>query len=118
MKVSEHFDRSEFKCKCGKCEFDTVDVKLLEILEDVRTHFKNPVRITSGCRCVTHNKAVGGSLGSKHLMGKASDIVVDKVHENEVYAYLDEKYNDTLGLGLYKGWVHVDSREHKARWKG
>jgi len=116
-KISKNFNRQEFACQCG-CGFDTVDVKLVEILQDVRDHFMKPIKINSGCRCVKHNKAVGGSQGSKHVLAKAADFVVEGVHENEVYSYLDDKYSDTLGLGLYKGRTHVDSREHKARWVG
>ncbi|BEB16509.1 hypothetical protein VEE45_23520 [Escherichia coli] len=46
--LSKHFSRKEFKCKCGKCDYDTIDAELLVILEDVREHFGKPVIINSG----------------------------------------------------------------------
>lgn len=42
-----HFKRSEFACK-DKCGFDDIDLKVVEILENIRAHFGNrPVIITS-----------------------------------------------------------------------
>lgn len=111
--ISEHFKREEFACQCG-CGFDTVDCDLLEILEAVREHFDKPVMVTSGCRCPEHNKSVGGAPTSFHIYGRAADIVVKDVWPSEVYAYLDNYA--TPGLGLYSGWVHVDSRSGRGRW--
>ena len=113
-KISKNFSREEFACKCG-CGMDTVDAHLITVLEDVRTYFNKPVTVTSGNRCVAHNRLVGGENFSKHLISRAADIKVKDVHPEDVYTYLDMKYDD-LGLGLYSGWVHVDSREQKARW--
>jgi uncharacterized protein YcbK (DUF882 family) len=114
MKISPHFSRKEFECSCG-CGFDTVDVELVEILEDVRFHFNSPVTITSGCRCEAHNASVGGAKDSWHTKGRAADIKVNDAHPEDVYNYLETKH-DAIGLGLYNTWVHVDSRGSKARW--
>jgi len=40
------------------------------------------------------------------------------VSPKEIYDFLDEKYPDMYGLGLYDSWVHIDVREDKARWTG
>ncbi len=77
--LSKHFSRKEFKCKCGKCDYDTIDAELLVILEDVREHFGKPVIINSGNRCPTHNKNVGGATNSYHVRGRAADIVIKGV---------------------------------------
>ena len=63
MRISKHFKREEFACKCG-CGQDTVDHSLIEILERVREFFGKPITITSGNRCTTHNKKIGGASGS------------------------------------------------------
>ena len=115
QQVSKYFKRKEFACKCG-CGFDTVDVDLLRVLEDVREWFNSPVSINSACRCTTHNKKVGGRESSQHLKGRASDIVVKGITPEEVYEYIDSKYIDTLGLGSYNTFTHIDSRSYKARW--
>lgn len=114
MKVSRYFSRSEFKCKCNTCGFDAVDVELLKVLEDVRAHFGNPVKINSACRCVTHNHSEGGSVTSQHLYGKACDIVVKDIPSYEVYEYLNDTHGG--GLGKYDTFTHIDVRSEKARW--
>lgn len=111
----KYFARSEFACKCG-CGFATVDVELLEVLEDLREFFGVPVTINSGCRCSKHNADVGGEPNSKHMQGIASDVTVKNTLPVKVYTYLDTKYPDKYGLGLYKGWVHIDVRPSKSRW--
>lgn len=109
-----NFSRHEFACRCG-CGFDAVDVELLEVLQDVRDHFEAPVTVTSGCRCPTRNRAVGGERKSMHLNGMAADIVVEGVTPETVVNYLVTKYY-TYGIGLYSDWVHIDVRDAKARW--
>lgn len=112
--ISKNFSRHEFACKCG-CGFDTVDVELLPILQDIRDNFSKPVTITSGCRCESYNKKVGGADKSKHTLGRASDIKVSGVKAVEVYNYLTRRYPSSYGIILYSTWVHVDSREEKYR---
>jgi uncharacterized protein YcbK (DUF882 family) len=115
VKLSKHFSRPEFACKC-KCGFATVDVELIQVLERVREHFGNPVKINSSCRCVKHNKDVGGKPGSKHLRGIAADIVVLGVEPAQVYQFLDDHYPDRYGIGRYNTFTHIDVRTRKARW--
>ena len=109
------FERKEFACKCG-CGFSTVDAELLAVLRALRKHFNTSVTITSGCRCVSHNRKVGGEEGSQHTFGKAADIQVKGVHPRTVYRYLTCEYPDRYGIGLYSSWVHIDVRDNKARW--
>jgi len=116
-RLSKHFDRSEFACKCG-CGFDVVDVQLLEMLEDIRERFMKPVKINSACRCPEHNKAVGGSPTSQHLLGKAADIVVSDEQPGFIGNYVDAKREDSFGIGVYETFTHIDCRDGKARWAG
>lgn len=114
-KISAHFSREEFACQCG-CGFDTVDAKLLEVLEVIRQHYKCPVKITSGCRCEQHNKNIGGADKSQHVQGRAADIQVACAHPHEVLDLLNKYYPDALGVGEYPRWIHIDSRDQKSRW--
>jgi len=112
--ISKHFNRKEFACKCG-CGFDTVDVKTLELAEEVRQFTGKPVIVHSGCRCATHNRMVGGAPNSQHKKARAADLGVD--NPLEVYNYLCKKYPDMYGFGLYSTFVHVDTRTNgPARW--
>jgi uncharacterized protein YcbK (DUF882 family) len=113
---SKYFKRSEIRCKCGECVFESFDTELLEVLTDVREHFNRPIVITSGNRCEAHNFNIGGSKKSKHMAGIAADIIVRDIAPKEVYKHLDNKYTFKYGLGLYKKFVHIDVRESKARW--
>lgn len=119
MRLSEHFNRAEFRCKCGECGFDTVDAELLAVLEAVRRAFRAPVIITSGCRCAVHNARVGGGKSSQHLYGRAADIKVTGATPEQVVRFLAERYPDRLGVGQYASWVHIDTRSNgPARWVG
>ena len=115
MRLSKHFMRREFACRCG-CGFDTVDAMLLTVLERIRGHFGHPVRINCGCRCPAHNRAVGGAPNSQHLVGKAADVVVDGISPDQVADYVDARWPDLGGLGRYRTFTHVDVRGHRARW--
>lgn len=110
-----YFKRSEFECKCG-CGFDTVDYELAAVLDDIRSYFNSPVIINSGCRCESHNKAIGGSENSKHRLGVAADIVVSGIDADIVAEYLEQKYSHQYGIGRYNSWTHIDIRTAPARW--
>lgn len=112
VQLSENFNASEFACKhCGEI---VVDLKLVAILQAIRTHFGKPVTITSPYRCATHNKAVGGATGSYHLKGRAADIIVAGVAPAEVAKYAESI--GVLGIGLYSSFTHVDTRTTKSFW--
>ena len=115
MKVGKHFSRSEFACRCG-CGFDTVDVETIKVLDDLREAFGEAVYISSGCRCYSHNKSVGGTEKSQHLRGRAADVIVNNVNPVTVYAYLDSTYKEIYGIGRYNDFTHIDTRSEKARW--
>ena len=111
--LSKHFSRHEFACTCG-CGFDTVDIELIAILEGLRTAVGAPLRINSGCRCEEKNSSVGGSERSQHLYGRAAD--VSGADPQLMYDIVNKLYPNKFGLGVYSGWIHVDSRGGRARW--
>jgi len=109
-----HFQKSEFACKCG-CGFDDIDIRLVKLLEQIRSHFGgNPLIITSGCRCATHNRKVGGVQGSRHVLGKASDFYIKNVSKNNLLNYCKQlvaegkaRYTYTNNTNM-SGVVHLD----------
>lgn len=126
--LTENFSRKEFACKCG-CGFDTVDFKLLAILqalcEDIEQEAGAEVSmlITSGSRCEKHNKAEGGAPDSQHRYGRAADFKVffrksgQQIAPDWVYDKLDAMHPNALGLGRYDNRTHLDTRtKGPARW--
>jgi uncharacterized protein YcbK (DUF882 family) len=117
MKVSENFNRDEFACKCGLCERIAVDAVLLDILQKIRSHFGQRVKITSANRCPMHNAHVGGDPNSRHMVGIAADIQVAETLPEAVADYAETLLNNWGGIGRYKTFTHIDVRADKARWR-
>jgi uncharacterized protein YcbK (DUF882 family) len=119
MKISKNFNRYEFKCRCNKCNFATVDVELIKLLEKIRRNFNGkPITINSGSRCQKHNRDIGGHPKSKHTQGIAADIVIKGVPPLEIYQYVDSIAPNKYGLGCYKTFTHIDVQPQKKRWNG
>ncbi len=110
----KHFKQSEFTCKCG-CGLNNINLNLVNVLEKIRDHFGgHAVHITSGCRCIKHNKDVGGVQGSRHVIGKASDIYIDNVSTSDLLNYCQHlvqegtlRYTYTNNKNM-NGVVHID----------
>ena len=120
--LSRSFRVREFACRDGSDPL-FVDSALVQLLQSIRDHFGAPVVITSGYRTAAHNKAVGGSKSSQHLLGRAADIQVTDTSVEAVAAYAESLIPGWGGVGRYpvkagraKGWVHVDTRPNKSRW--
>jgi len=116
-RLTKNFKREEFSCKCG-CGYNTADFDLVNICQEIADHFEDVVNITSGCRCHGHNKAVGGSANSQHLLGRAADLKLKHTDPEEVQEYLTSQYPDSLGIGKYNTFTHIDTRDDIARWEG
>ena len=87
MKLTKNFSLSEFECKGGcKMPKDVFEnIKLLAIhLQAFRDVFNEPITINSSYRCEEHNRSVGGSKTSQHLLGKAADITIKGYTPDEV----------------------------------
>ena len=122
--LSPHFRVREFRCHDGSDPV-FIDSALVELLEQLRAHFGKPVTITSGYRTPAHNAKAGGAKFSQHLYGRAADIRVPGVSVEDVAACAEHLLPGRGGVGRYPakagraaGWVHVDTRAEKARWKG
>lgn len=117
--LSANFKRREFACKCG-CGFAEPEGRLVEALQTLRDLLERPIIINSDCRCERHNAEVGGVAGSQHTLGIAADIKVNDLTVKQV-AEAAEKIPafENGGIGTYpsKGFVHVDVRNGRARWK-
>ncbi len=93
---------------------------LADNLQVLRDFLGEPIRINSAYRSEAHNKAIGGSKTSQHLLGKAADIKVKDIETKDLYLIIESLIIDGQmtdgGLGLYDTFVHYDIRGYKARW--
>ena len=120
--LSKNIFRHEVACKCG-CGFDTMDFETIEAVQDCCDYFahkqgvdKVVLIINSGARCLEHNRKIGGSKNSQHLLGRAMDIVIKGVSPRDVYTFLDKNYDGEYGIGSYTTFTHIDTRSGFARW--
>jgi hypothetical protein len=107
----KYFNRSEFACKCGKyCNGYPVemDEQLIKIADIVRDHFGNAITVTSGIRCETHNKNVGGVANSRHLSGKAMDFRVSGIPSSIVLPYVQGLSGIRYAYAIDSNHVHMD----------
>ena len=82
----KHFQKSEFTCKCG-CRSNNMNLEVVKVADEIRSHFGKPAIVNSGYRCTKHNKNVGGVSNSRHLKGKAIDLYVRGVSGQTLLAY-------------------------------
>lgn len=109
--ISANFKVREFRCKDGSDRI-LIDAGFVrDKLQAIRDYFGAPVIINSAYRTPEYNKKVGGTPKSYHMSGRALDIVVKGHTPAEVAQYAQSL--GINGIGLYAGFVHVDSRDKK-----
>ena len=122
-KVSAHFSVYEFACS-DKSDTVLIDSELVEVLEQVRTHFGKAVHINSAYRTPAYNISIGGSSKSQHCLGLAADIRIVGIDPIQIALYVASLpyFVNRGGIGYYSrvglkdGFVHVDVRSWKSRW--
>ena len=86
------------------------------VLQPIRDHFKQPVRVNSGYRSPKLNKHIGGSKFSQHMLGEAADIEIPGMSNLMLAKWItgSDIQFDQLILehhdpheGQNDGWVHV-----------
>ena len=105
--LTEHFNVSEFKCKCGKNHDTILYPDLPKKLEKLHTALNcSKIIINSGYRCASHDKAVGGSGAGHHVYGNASDIVCYDQSGNRISSKKVSCVAQDIGFG---GIANIDS---------
>jgi lysozyme family protein/uncharacterized protein YcbK (DUF882 family) len=94
-------------------------VDLAKVLDEVRSRLNVPMVLTSVYRSEAHNAAVGGVQGSQHRLFRAADFVAKEGRPrdwaNVVQQMRSQKFFQG-GIGVYDGFVHVDTRGWNADW--
>ena len=108
----KYFKKEEFTCKCG-CGLNNIQLKVVQVADEIREHFGKPAIVTSGTRCVKHNKEVGGVVNSRHLVGKAIDLYIEDVDGGTLVNYTKQlvaqgKLRYTYRISANGNAVHID----------
>ena len=113
--LATNFKAREFDCQGrGCCSTTPIDDKLVDYLQQIRTHFGKPVYVTA-YRCKTHNaKVANAAPNSYHCYGQAADFHIDGVAPAEIAKYAESI--GIKGIGLYDTFVHIDTRTSKSFW--
>ena len=108
VRLTENFVSTEFKSRTYPVIF--IDTELVKILQGIRNALGKPINVSSGFRTETHNKSVGGSKNSAHLMGKAADIWVAGTSARDVARIAAALYGRTIAIGCHEkeNYVHID----------
>lgn len=110
----KNFTPAEFACKCcGEYFHDPASLDALQLLRD---GWGKPIVINSGHRCVTHNRAVGGTSNSQHLKIAFDCACLRKDQDQFVHAATIAGFT---GIGRYgsRNFVHLDLGPARG-WRG
>lgn len=110
--LSTNFSRDEFACECGcgrGMNDGDIDPGLVLHLEAMRAEIGRPMFITSGCRCLAHNRAVGGVDDSVHTFLPLRVVDIKTYNGKHRYQVQKAAHNqEAQGVGTANGFVHSD----------
>lgn len=122
MWLSEHFHLREAACHDGtplpEHLIPNAQCLAVRVLEPIRSAWMGPLHVVSWYRTPKYNQRVGGAEGSTHMTADGVDIrptdwylaeVMDEFRYKLSSLYRRGKLPDLGGIGLYKGWCHVDT---------
>jgi uncharacterized protein YcbK (DUF882 family) len=108
--------REVYECKCG-CGLNITKVTVMFVVQSLSISLDEDVIITSGTRCLTHQKRIYNNmgkppaLGSSHLTGEAADVQVKGFSANRIIKELRALFGDQLYMyKINERTVHFDIR--------
>ena len=105
----ENFTENELKCRCG-CGRLNYDNEFLIRVQAFRYMLGRAMTVTSGGRCVKHNKAEGGELTSCHECETKKATALDFTCKDLQQAYFLAcdcgLFNEVIHY-IHKGFIHL-----------
>lgn len=99
-------------------------VELARAFERIREICGFPLIVNSAFRTARYNDSIGGAVRSQHVEGRALDICPAREGKRGLQALREAAGQARAeglirGIGIYSGFVHVDTRPGKAAtWSG
>lgn len=90
----------------------------VNILQPIRNALGKSIRVTSGFRCKRLNGLIGGARNSQHTEGKAADIEVDGMTNEELMKFiinLNLPFDQLISEYEPNGWIHISFDEKRNR---
>ena len=122
--LSAHFNVREFRCKCGGTHDILISRELIDKLEQLYSAFHcSKIIVTSGYRCPTHDKNVGGNGSGQHTKGTAADICCYAQDDSIISSKLvsckaqDIGFTGIANIDSSYQYTHVDVRT-SGKWYG
>lgn len=96
-------------------------IKTVRVLVELKRRLGNPaITLNSVYRGRRYNESVGGARDSQHMKFTAADFVVHDGRRPSDWAdALRQMRHERLflgGIGVYRSFVHVDTRGHNTNW--
>jgi hypothetical protein len=116
--MTPFFTREELQCKCG-CGLTNFHPGILEKLSSLRTQYNKPMKLSSACRCLNHNRRVSplapqrslhiGDFETRpgHKGAMAFDVLVNGADKGQLFALA---WANGWSVGWNKGFLHLDGR--------
>ena len=118
--MAKYFTSAEFACKhCNQLPSGGMHEGLIRVLDQLREQLGESLIVSSGYRCPTHNRNIGGASQSYHMKGIAADVYIhsDRYSPHRIAKMALECGSDTAVAYPNQGFVHVDMRGHRADWE-
>jgi hypothetical protein len=112
--LSKNLTEEEIACKCG-CGLKKLSQRTIAIFQATRDYCGFPLYITSGCRCPSHNKAVGGVADSAHqpnTQGECQALDLRFGNSQQLYKIISGLIKagcNRIGINFAKSFVHYDT---------
>lgn len=120
--LTDNFTADEYFSK----SFDAPDSHYLNdflpvAVQEIRSFYGIPIKITSTFRTMTHNTLIGSKPSSQHTSGNAVDFqfltdnsyyieLFNKQIEDQGYLFQELRALGINGFGIYDDFIHIDTR--------
>ena len=120
MRRTKNFSEKEFNCKCPRCnrtQPHEMDPEVMELVQEVRGIYGEPLTLTSAYRCPEHPVEAKKSKPGTHGQGLAVDIAVKSGFQAFRLIEIGIELGCT-GFADGNGFVHLDFKANRvSTWR-